>query len=194
MTPGTVMEAALLDARRNNYLAAVCPASVLSPASPADEIGLAYVDVSTGELAVTVVHDADEAAAELSRVSPSEVLLPRGCPSMEQRIRHAVTGMSVSLRPVDEFAPDAARAGLARRFGSVEAALAADSSAPDAVQLAPRIGGRPVDAAGVIGLAPARAAATAAGISAAVTSNPGRDGDPQPGDSDQYPRRPFRTW
>ena len=137
MTPGTVMEAALLDARRNNYLAAVCPGSVLSPASPADEIGLAYVDVSTGELAVTVVHDADEAAAELSRVSPSEVLLPRGCPPIEQRIRHALTGMSVSLRPVEEFGPDAARTGLARRFGSVEAALAADSSPPDAVQLAP---------------------------------------------------------
>jgi DNA mismatch repair protein MutS len=45
VTPGTVVEASLLDERRNNYLAAVVVEG--------SQAGLAYVDITTGEFAAT---------------------------------------------------------------------------------------------------------------------------------------------
>src|SRR5437016_3909328 len=47
VTPGTLTEDNLLDARRNNYLAALADAQ--------GELGLAWVDVSTGTLAIAGV-------------------------------------------------------------------------------------------------------------------------------------------
>jgi len=41
VTPGTITEDALLDARRHNYLAALADAG--------GEIGLAWLDISTGD-------------------------------------------------------------------------------------------------------------------------------------------------
>jgi DNA mismatch repair protein MutS len=67
VTPGTVVEEALLSAAANNYLAAVAPGGH----------GLAYVDITTGEFAAAEVSDAD-LAVELSRLAPAEVLLPEG--------------------------------------------------------------------------------------------------------------------
>ncbi|HLG10901.1 MAG TPA: DNA mismatch repair protein MutS, partial [Dehalococcoidia bacterium] len=69
VTPGTVVEEALLSAAANNYLAAVAPG--------AGRHGLAYVDITTGEFAAAEVSDAD-LAVELSRLAPAEVLLPEG--------------------------------------------------------------------------------------------------------------------
>lgn len=73
ITPGTVLEPALLDAKRNNYLAAV----VMS----GEQIGVAYVDITTGEFATTQTSHADPLAAirrELDRLQPAECLLPDG--------------------------------------------------------------------------------------------------------------------
>ena len=73
ITPGTLTEDGLLNARRNNYLAAVAEA--------AGEIGLAWTDISTGETWWQLVGDADGAilshlAAALARVDPGELLVP----------------------------------------------------------------------------------------------------------------------
>ena len=67
VTPGTVLEAALLDHRANNYLAAVCRGE--------DQAGLAYVDVTTGEFGVCQMAE-DRLLLELSRLQPSEILVP----------------------------------------------------------------------------------------------------------------------
>src|SRR6478672_10540517 len=75
VTPGTVAEPALLPARENSYLAALCP----GPAG----YGLAYVDVTTGEFAVTEFQDADPALCrvavenDLLRIGPRECLVPK---------------------------------------------------------------------------------------------------------------------
>jgi DNA mismatch repair protein MutS len=66
ITPGTLTEDALLDARRHNYLAALAEAN--------GGLGLAWVDVSTGEFALQPVTAAGLAAA-LARVSPGELLV-----------------------------------------------------------------------------------------------------------------------
>jgi DNA mismatch repair protein MutS len=69
ITPGTLVEDNLLDRGTNNYLAAVALGD--------GQVGLAYVDVSTGEFACTQV-TAEAAAADLDRLSPAELLLPQG--------------------------------------------------------------------------------------------------------------------
>jgi|OM-RGC.v1.000239624 DNA mismatch repair protein MutS len=67
VTPGTLTEDSLLDARRNNYLAA------LSEAGGA--LGLAWVDMSTGDFQAQPV-DARGLEAALARLAPAELLLP----------------------------------------------------------------------------------------------------------------------
>src|SRR5215203_4923151 len=51
VTPGTLTEDTLLDARRNNYLAAVCRARA-SAAAEAGQFAIGWIDISTGEFAV----------------------------------------------------------------------------------------------------------------------------------------------
>jgi DNA mismatch repair protein MutS len=74
ITPGTATDGSVLDARENNYLAAVAKHSSGSP------VGLAFVDLSTGEFQSTEFTgtDADESLRdELQLLHPRETLLPR---------------------------------------------------------------------------------------------------------------------
>lgn len=67
VTPGTLTEDSLLEARRHNYLAAYCEVR--------DEAALAWTDMSTGALSVLALRRA-ELGAELARLAPSELLVP----------------------------------------------------------------------------------------------------------------------
>ena len=67
VTPGTLTEDQLLDSRSNNYLAALVDV--------AGDLGLAWLDVSTGDFLVEPV-EVERLAAALGRVEPSELLLP----------------------------------------------------------------------------------------------------------------------
>ncbi len=67
ISPGTVADLQMLDAARNNFLAAVHP-------DPKRGYGFAYIDLMTGEFRLTELADARELADELARVRPSEVL------------------------------------------------------------------------------------------------------------------------
>lgn len=67
VTPGTITEEALLDARRHNYLAAIAEAG--------GALGLAWLDVSTGAFFAQSVDRAGLAAA-LARIEPGELLVP----------------------------------------------------------------------------------------------------------------------
>ncbi len=69
VTPGTLTEETLLDARSHNYLASLARAE--------GRLGLAWVDISTGDLAATAL-DAAALGAELARLGPSELILPDG--------------------------------------------------------------------------------------------------------------------
>ncbi|HDQ72467.1 MAG TPA: DNA mismatch repair protein MutS [Chloroflexi bacterium] len=69
VTPGTVVEPALLEEKRSNYLAAVFVGE--------DRAGLAFADITTGEFATTQLH-ADEVEQELARLQPRECLIPEG--------------------------------------------------------------------------------------------------------------------
>ncbi|CAA7619237.1 DNA mismatch repair protein MutS [Candidatus Terasakiella magnetica] len=67
ITAGTLTEDTLLDARSHNYLAAVAEAQ--------GGLGLAWVDVSTGDFATQAVA-AKSLAAALARLAPGELLVP----------------------------------------------------------------------------------------------------------------------
>ncbi len=68
ITPGTLTEDSLLDSKARNYLAA------LTAFRGNGEMALAYVDISTGELAVVETDDG-RLGADLARLNPSEMLM-----------------------------------------------------------------------------------------------------------------------
>src|ERR1700757_4316910 len=67
VTAGTLTEEGLLDARRHNYLAGIAEA--------ASEIGLAWLDLSTGAFALAPTSET-ALAGDLTRLAPGEILLP----------------------------------------------------------------------------------------------------------------------
>ena len=67
VTPGTLTEDTLLDARRSNFLAALADAQ--------GSMALAWVEVSTGEVGARPV-DARTLASALARLDPAELLVP----------------------------------------------------------------------------------------------------------------------
>ncbi|WP_128903768.1 DNA mismatch repair protein MutS [Halorubrum amylolyticum] len=88
ITPGTVVEDELLEAGTTNYVAAVAAggggegSSGGGSAAPADAVGLAAVDVSTGECLVTS-GDRDAVAEELDRIAPAELIAGPDAPDFE---------------------------------------------------------------------------------------------------------------
>ena len=76
ITPGTVVEDELLEAGTTNYVAAVAGGGEDGESDDAPEpapVGLAAVDVSTGECLVTA-GDRDTVAEELDRIAPAELI------------------------------------------------------------------------------------------------------------------------
>src|SRR5579862_8953724 len=71
VTPGTLTEDTLLDARANNYLLAI--ARALS-SSGGDRFGLAWIDISTSEFMVTECARS-ELQATLARINPNEAIV-----------------------------------------------------------------------------------------------------------------------
>ena len=69
VTPGTLTEETLLDARRHNYL--LC---ILRPKG-ADELALAWLDISTGDFRVASI-PLSGLGTELARLDPGEIILP----------------------------------------------------------------------------------------------------------------------
>jgi DNA mismatch repair protein MutS len=65
VTPGTVVEPALLSEKANNYLVAFCVEGIRA--------GIAYADITTGECAASEL-EASELRNELDRLHPAEVL------------------------------------------------------------------------------------------------------------------------
>ena len=67
VTPGTIIDEALLDEKNNNYLAVIC--------SSAGKFGIAVSDISTGEIYTTEVETNDMVMNEIARYEPREILL-----------------------------------------------------------------------------------------------------------------------
>src|SRR5947199_4931860 len=72
VTPGTLTEDTLLDARRNNYLLAIARAR--GSATEESRFALAWIDISTGEFRIA---ECDRAgfSAEIARLEPGEIIV-----------------------------------------------------------------------------------------------------------------------
>ena len=71
VTPGTLTEDSLLDARRNNYLLALARSRV---SSGEDHFALAWIDISTGEFHVAGC-ERGSLSAEIARIEPGEIIV-----------------------------------------------------------------------------------------------------------------------
>jgi DNA mismatch repair protein MutS len=71
VTPGTLTEDSLLDARSNNYLLALAR---VRASSDDDRFGIAWIDISTGEFGVAEC-DRATLAAEIARIEPGEIIV-----------------------------------------------------------------------------------------------------------------------
>ncbi|MBI3701234.1 MAG: DNA mismatch repair protein MutS [Afipia sp.] len=71
ITPGTLTEDTLLDAKANNYLLAIVRAKASSGES---KLGVAWIDISTSEF-IVMECAASELAATLARINPNEVIV-----------------------------------------------------------------------------------------------------------------------
>lgn len=113
VTPGTLTEDALLDARDANLLAALARVR----ADGSQSLGLAYADVSTGAFRVEAV-EASALSAALARLSPSELVLHEGLLA-DEIIGEAVQGAGTPLTPLraSAFDSDSARRRLEALFG-----------------------------------------------------------------------------
>lgn len=67
VTPGIPFDEGLLDARNNNYLTSVFFSK--------SKLGLAFIDITTGEFKLTELEGTKELLIEMSRIEPKEVLL-----------------------------------------------------------------------------------------------------------------------
>ena len=71
VTPGTLTEDSLLEAKRNNYLVALARSRA---SAGEDRFGLAWIDISTGEFRVAEC-DRGALAAEIARIEPGEIIV-----------------------------------------------------------------------------------------------------------------------
>ena len=71
VTPGTLTEDSLLDAKRNNYLLALARSRA---SSTEDRFALAWIDISTGDFRVAEC-ERTGIAAEVARIEPGEVIV-----------------------------------------------------------------------------------------------------------------------
>ena len=136
VTPGTVLESALLEQGANNYLAAVCCVN--------DRAGLAYVDVTTGEFAAAEIA-VSELPLELARLEPSEILAPPGF-EMPRFPSDDSGDATVTTVDASAFNPEVARRTLLDYYGvlSLEA-YGLESRGMELLPLAIRAAGAIVD-------------------------------------------------
>ena len=102
-TPGTVISEALLEAGRNNFVVALVGGD--------SAIGLAAMDVSTGELMLMQAGPA-EVEDELERLEPRELLVPES----DDCLPEGRSGVVRTVRPDWMFEVETARDELKRRY------------------------------------------------------------------------------
>lgn len=98
ITAGTLLEDSLLDAKENNFLAAVYIEE--------SRLGLAFVDISTAEFYCMQIDDTDPLSRllmEFSRFNPTECLIPQYLLTNQDLITALKQNFEITLSPYDDF-------------------------------------------------------------------------------------------
>ena len=88
ITPGTVTAEEALDARGNNFLAAV--------SSGRKGFGLAMTDITTGAFRCAKLADGQSLIDEISRIKPSELLIATGAQRLREQLEKELNGIFIS--------------------------------------------------------------------------------------------------
>jgi DNA mismatch repair protein MutS len=108
VTPGAAFSDDLLDGDRHNFLCAI--------RAVGSSLGIAAADVSTGAFRLLVAHR-DDGPALLTRLSPREILIPKGDDVLTGAAGQATDGVLLTERDAWEFDADVGRDELTRQFG-----------------------------------------------------------------------------
>ena len=109
VSPGTVVEGTMLS-NSNNFLASINETD--------DGLGLAIMDISTGEFATAQFGDRESLESEMMRYAPSEVIVPEGNEHIENWMM--ALGVNTTPQKADSWMYPVAKKTLEKRFGSVE--------------------------------------------------------------------------
>ena len=113
VTPGTLTEDSLLDAKSNNYLLALARARI---AAGEDQFSLAWIDISTGEFRVREC-ERSVLAAEIARIQPGEIIVSDALYADAEWAPYLRTLPAVTPLPRDVFDGATAERRLAAFFG-----------------------------------------------------------------------------
>jgi len=109
VSPGTVVEGTMLS-NSNNFLASINETD--------DGLGLAIMDISTGEFATAQFGDRESLESEMMRYAPSEVIVPEDNEHIENWMM--ALGVNTTPQKADSWMYPVAKKTLEKRFGSVE--------------------------------------------------------------------------
>ena len=118
VTPGTLTEDSLLDAKTHNYLTALFKGR--QPATGAAPLALASLDISTGDFLVGEVSERD-LLGEIVRLSPSEIVVADGYAGDPELKRAAeMAGAVLTPMPAPHFDSMAGERELKAKLGVAE--------------------------------------------------------------------------
>ena len=110
VTPGTLTEDNLLDAKQHNFLAC------LTLIKARNEMAIAWVDISTGEFSVTAT-DPARLPAELARLAPKEIIFPDSF--LEDKTLNSAlleSGIALAPQPASRFDSAVGKRTLKQHF------------------------------------------------------------------------------
>lgn len=111
VTPGTLMEANMLEEGSNNYICSICPGE--------ERCGLAFADISTGCVLATEAAGETAVINELGKYSPHEVIYQKEFAKMHSAVSFLKDRLCCAAQEgdADAYAAEAARRIVEEQFG-----------------------------------------------------------------------------
>ncbi|QKI89645.1 DNA mismatch repair protein MutS [Thiomicrorhabdus xiamenensis] len=110
ITPGTLVEDALLEEKSENLLCALCESG--------KHLGLSYLDVASGRFETTQIENEEQLFAELERLKPAEIILPQGTDFAQSMQDKLPANSPLQFYPAWHFDEQSGRQNLCRHFGT----------------------------------------------------------------------------
>lgn len=127
VTPGTVTDESLMQERQDNLLC-----SIYAIDEKQLNIGMAYINLSSGEFILQQPNDQESLLGELERLKPAEILLA----DMDNNPVRLLPGLRATLRPVWHYDLDTATQLLTKQFGTRDLGGFGCEDMPEAVAAA----------------------------------------------------------